>query len=186
MSLSQKVVSFLKMRPLVSSLVGNTLKTVGADILTQTMIEKKEDLDLKRLALFTTFGCAYLGGWQYFIFNKCFVFVQSAMTTRRISTLSQASALTFLDMGVHTPLMYYPSFYMMKGVLEDKTPTESLMEYRNNFSSDMTSICKVWIPAQMINFTLVPLYLRMPYITGVSFAWTVLLSMMRGDNTKKK
>jgi len=179
-----RLTNILKSKPLAVSLFANTTKTVAADILTQTVIEQKNEIDLKRLAVFTTFGCGYLGGWQYFLFNKCFVRVEQFLALRRFSKLSQSVTLTFLDMGVHTPLMYYPAFYMIKGQIEGKEPSQSMVEYKNNFASDMRSICQIWIPAQMINFSLVPLYLRMPYITSISFAWTVILSMMHGASKK--
>lgn len=36
----------------------------------------------------------------------------------------------------------------------------------------------IWIPAQLINFSVVPLHLRVPYVAGVAFGWTIVLSVM--------
>ena len=44
-----------------------TIKTGVADALVQKAIEKREELDYKRLALFTVFGFAYLGVFQYLL-----------------------------------------------------------------------------------------------------------------------
>ena len=42
------------------------------DALTQLAIERRERLDARRLAFFTAFGFAYLGGFQYWIqINMC-------------------------------------------------------------------------------------------------------------------
>ncbi len=35
-------------------------------------------------------------------------------------------------------------------------------------------------PPQLVNFSVVPLHLRIPFVAGVSFAWTVILSVLRG------
>lgn len=175
-----KMNAFFKQRPLFVSLVGNTIKTAAADVVAQKYIEQKEDLDMRRLAVFTTFGFAYLGGWQHFLFNKLFVQCERAMTLAKWKPFTQSSVLTFLDLGVHTPLMYYPCFYGIKSFIEEKGTDDALATYKENINSDMVAMWKVWVPAQMTNFMFVPLHMRMPFITSVSFGWTMILSMMRG------
>jgi protein Mpv17 len=183
--MASKVLELLKRRPLLVSLVSNTLKTAGADIFTQKFVEQKETLDTKRLAVFSTFGFAYLGGWQYLLFNKCFVRLETFLAVKNIGTITKSTILTGLDMCVHTPLVYFPSFYLIKGCIDNKNASCSMKDYKANFKHDMLSMWQVWIPAQLVNFSLVPLHLRMPYVTCVSFAWTVILSMMRGDHKHK-
>jgi protein Mpv17 len=177
-----KLNAFFKQRPLFVSLIGNTIKTATADAVTQKYIEKKDDLDIRRLAVFTSFGFAYLGGWQYFLFNKLFVRSEKFMTVAKLKPFTQSSILTFLDLGVHTPLMYYPCFYSIKSHLEGKTFKETLSTYKTNIHQDMLAMWKIWIPAQMANFTFVPLHMRMPFIASVSFGWTIILSMTRGGS----
>jgi protein Mpv17 len=172
--------TFLKKHPLFVSLVGNTVKTASADIFTQTYIEKKKEIDYKRLSVFTTFGLVYLGGWQYFLFNNLFVKCEKLMTLAKYRSLTQSSILTFLDLGLHTPFMYYPSFYIIKGYLEKQSSNEIFQTYKKNIYSDLIAMWKLWLPVQMVNFSFVPLHMRMPFITSVSFGWTVILSMMRG------
>lgn len=185
--ISTKMSMFFKKHPLFVSLVGNTIKTASADIITQIYLENKNELDLQRLSVFTTFGLVYLGGWQHYLFNKLFVRCQSIMTKASYKPIRQSAILTFLDLGVHTPLMYYPSFYLIKGYLENKTIEDITDTYRQNITNDLIAMWKLWLPAQMVNFTFVPLHYRMPFITSVSFGWTMILSFMRGrkiENTK--
>lgn len=40
----------------------------------------------------------------------------------------------------------------------------------------------MWL-VQLVNFSVVPTYLQIPFAAGVSFVWTVILSMMRGSDT---
>lgn len=173
--------SFLKRHPLLVSVIGNTVKTASADIITQKYLENKKELDLQRLTVFTSFGCLYLGGWQHYLFNNLFVKCQNVMTLAKFKPVYQSAILTFLDLGVHTPLMYYPSFYLIKGSLENQSVNTVVKTYNENIKNDLIAMWKVWFPAQMINFTFVPLHLRMPFITSVSFGWTIILSLMRGS-----
>jgi hypothetical protein len=177
-----KINQFLKQRSLFVSLVSNTVKTASADYITQKYIEGNKEIDNKRLALFTSFGLVYLGGWQYYLFNKVFVNCDNILSKRGFKRPYKSAILTFLDLGIHTPLMYYPSFYAIKGYLDNKSMYDSLTMYQSNFKTDLLSIWQLWIPAQMINFTFIPIHLRMPYITCVSFAWTMILSVKRGNN----
>lgn len=50
----------------------STIKTSASDLLVQTVVEQKEDIDWKRNAAFATFGCFYLGGVQYAIYVPIF------------------------------------------------------------------------------------------------------------------
>jgi len=177
-----RINAFFKQRPLLVSLVGNTVKTAGADIFTQTYIEQKKEIDMKRLSIFTTFGFAYLGGWQHFLFNKLFVRCEKMMTVAKLKPLTQSAVLTFMDLGIHTPFMYYPCFYSIKSHLEGQSLEQTVATYKKNIKSDLIAMWQIWLPTQMFNFTFVPLHLRMPFIASVSFGWTVILSMMRGGS----
>lgn len=175
--------TLLKKRPFMISLVSNTIKTIGADLVTQHIIESKSETDWKRVSVFASFGLMYLGGWQYVLFNKIFPKVEKIMLASKWTSTSKSATLTFLDMGVHTPLMYFPAFYTIKNIADGQGVDNIIKDYKTNIKDDLATIWKLWIPAQMINFTYIPIHLRMPFITGVSFAWTIILSMTRGKQT---
>jgi hypothetical protein len=177
-----RIITILKQRPLLVSVIGNTTKTAAADIITQSVIEQKDELDYKRLGLFTTFGCIYLGGWQYFLFNKAFVSWERRMITMQYNKIASSAVLTFIDLGIHTPFFYFPAFYVLKGYIENQPIKDSIVIFQNNLRYDIVSMWKLWLPAQFVNFLCVPLYMRMPFITCVSFAWTIILSMQRGNS----
>ena len=177
-----RINTFMKQRPLLVSVLGNTAKTAAADVITQKVIEQKDEIDYKRLGLFTTFGCVYLGGWQYFLFNKAFVNFERQMVMWQYNKLTSSSVLTFLDLGIHTPFLYFPAFYALKGYVDGQPIKDSFNRFRNNLRDDIVSMWKVWLPAQFVNFSCVPVYMRMPFITCVSFAWTIILSMQRGNS----
>lgn len=53
-------------------------------------------------------------------------------------------------------------------------------KYQNEVWDSVQTLWKIWIPAQLVNFAFVPRHLRVPYVAGVSFLWTVVLSVMQG------
>ena len=180
------LLSFLKKHPLVTSLLSNTCKAVLADVITQKVLENRRNIDKRRTLIFGTFGLVYLGGWQHLLFCKLFSRVSNIMQNYNVSTIQRSCVLTFLDMGVHTPFFYYPAFYTIKCVAENKSFADVKEMYKNNIGQDLISIWKIWIPAQIYNFNYVPLYLRMPFITSVSFIWTMILSLTHGNNVVPK
>ena len=90
-----------------------------------------------------------------------------------------------MDGLVHAPFMYFPAFYACKEVVETRGAPGSvgtgLTRWRTNLWDDMVEYWKIWSPAQMVNFTLLPSHMRIPFIAAVSLFWTVLLSIARGD-----
>ena len=48
----------------------STVKTSASDLLVQSVVEQRkfDEIDWKRNAAFTTFGCFYLGGVQYALY----------------------------------------------------------------------------------------------------------------------
>ena len=102
----------------------STTKTSFSDLLVQTVIEKKEQIDWKRNLAFASFGCFYLGGVQYAIYVPIFgrmfpnaaSFAAKSFKEKLKDTKGQFAlgAQVFLDQCVHHPLMYFPVFYMTK------------------------------------------------------------------------
>ena len=65
--------SIPKKYPFTCQLLTATVKTSAADVVVQTIVEKKRlsELDLRRNFIFVFFGLTYLGGFQwYLLINK--------------------------------------------------------------------------------------------------------------------
>lgn len=95
-------------------------------------------------------------------------------------------AQTALDLTILT-FIYLPTFYIFKaglfsGSMDPSVWTSSGLEsYSTNFSKDEFDLIRVWLPADLVCFS-VPLYLRLPVRHIVSFVWTVYLSFARGGH----
>ena len=61
-----------KSYPLAFGMVFSTFKTSFSDLLVQTTVEKRDEIDWRRNAAFASFGCFYLGGVQYLIYVPLF------------------------------------------------------------------------------------------------------------------
>ncbi|KAL1505592.1 hypothetical protein ABEB36_005121 [Hypothenemus hampei] len=72
-------------------------------------------------------------------------------------------------------------FYISMSILERKQ--DLLEECRNKFASTFTASCLFWIPAQTINFSVVPNLYRVTYIGTCSFAWINILCFFKRQSS---
>jgi hypothetical protein len=190
-------VQFAQTYPFANNVLIATTKTAAADFLAQVVIAQTPiaELDLQRSFLFCLFGAFYLGGFQYLyqvqIFKKLFNvdrFTQQTWQEKLQDKegLQALVAQTALDLTVLT-LIYLPAFYIFKASVfsGSSVPAEwvasGLDTYQTNFVKDETDLIRVWLPADLVCFS-VPLYLRLPVRHIVSFVWTAYLSFARGGH----
>lgn len=168
-----------KSHPLAVGIITSGVKTSAADLFAQKIIERKEDVDWNRHSVFCVFGFAYLGGFQYWLYNV--KFVQWCEPIRKVvGHIGVAPLKTALDQCIHHPFVYFPTFYVIKALVEDKSASYALNKYKAEIWDSVKALWTIWVPAQVINFAFVPRHLRIPYVAGVSFLWTVVLSVMQG------
>jgi hypothetical protein len=175
----------------------STILATAADLMAQTVIAGTPitEIDPQRSFLFCLFGALYLGGFQYAyqvnIFKKLFdvdSFTNKGWSEKLqdIPGLKALGAQTGLDLTVLT-LIYLPTFYIFKasvfsGSIDPSVWFSSGIDtYQTNFSKDEADLIKVWLPADLVCFS-VPLYLRLPVRHIVSFVWTAYLSFARGGH----
>lgn len=188
---------FAKQNPFLNNVAIATLKTAAADLIAQVVIGQTPimEVDLQRSLLFCAFGAIYLGGFQYLyqvqIFKKLFdvdKFTTQPWSDKIKDTegLKSLALQTILDLTVLT-IIYLPTFYIFKASIfsgsTDPTVWTStgIENYTNNFAKDEIDLIRVWLPADLVCFS-VPLYLRLPVRHIVSFVWTAYLSFARGGH----
>jgi len=178
------------------------VKTSVADLIVQKA-EGKEKIDWQRNGAFTAFGFAYLGIIQWFIYVT--VFTRLCPNAIRFSNLPWAEKLkdragqidlvkqTALDNFVHYTFCYFPVFYVIKEcintVAADKPPSansedplvaRALKKYWKNAVQDNLYMWSLWVPFDLIIYA-VPIWMRLPLNHGISLAWTMILSALRGN-----
>ena len=55
--------------PFKTAVLTSLFKTTAADLFAQKVVERKENIDWQRNAVYSSFGFAYLGCFQYYLYN---------------------------------------------------------------------------------------------------------------------
>ena len=141
-------------------------------------------------------ACA--GGVQYFLYVPVFgrLFPNAASFAAKPVAAKLAdragmravAAQVVLDQCIHHPLLYFPTFYATRELIECGPSWASLQaamaKYRANCAEDMVALWKVWVPVTLVNFAFSPMWLRIPVVASTSLAWTCILSAMRGASSE--
>lgn len=199
----QRLFAFPKRHPFAFQLAFATGKTAAADYLVQKHLEKKEKIDWNRNLVFTCFGGAYLGGFQWLIYVTAFrrwfpqmdKFAAQTMAEKMKNKAGQADLAkqVMFDNFVHYTFIYFPVFYVFKESIQgekgkNRSPFDmvkgGLEKYKANFWGDNAAIWALWIPADIIIYA-IPIWMRLPANHGLSFVWTCILSFMRGDKIEE-
>ena len=65
------------------------------------------------------------------------------------------------------PFIYFPTFFLVKSVVEQQK--DPVVYAFHKWQRDIWGSCKalwtIWVPAQLLNFALVPRYMRVPFGT---------------------
>ena len=199
------LLKFARESPYKTNIIIATLKTSLCDILVQKYIEKKEEINWRRNAIFLAFGCIYLGGVQWFVYVDVFKRLWPGMAAfanqplreklRNPAGIRALFGQVAFDNFVHYPLMYFPFFYVIKeGVKKDPGAKDAslggvaaagLERYRQNCVEDNLKIWTMWIPGDLVVYA-VPIWMRLPLNHGISFLWTCYLSFLRGGSSENE
>jgi len=169
-------------------------KTSFSDWLVQTQVEKREHIDWRRNGTFAAFGFFYLGMVQYTlyvpIFSRMFpgaaAYAAAPLRAKLKDVAGTRNMITqvVLDQFVHHPIAYFPVFYCLKEVVNGGTMSGGIEKYKVNYKEDLVALWKLWVPSTIINFSLMPMHMRIPWVASTSLIWTCIISYMRGGNTE--
>lgn len=181
-------------------------KTCAADLFVQTYVEKKEweDVDFRRTATFAIFGFGYMGVAQYFVyvhlmarllFPNAAKFAAKSLKDKMKDRqgIKDLFSQVAIDQIVHLPFVFYPCYYFTKCAIMERPvghEDDSLLgltfyKWKTNFFDDLKTSCVIWIPANLINFGLMPMHFRISFMAVISFGFCVVLSVTRGSEKPK-
>lgn len=178
----------MRAHPIKTSVVVTTVKAGLADLLVQTTIERRREVDERRLATFVVFGGVYQGCFQYWLFNVAFerLFPGHGL----LPTVKKILAVNM----VGDPVFFFPCFYTLKEALQCKTfrdamcldtARRAMANYYRNCFDDWRNTWATWLPGHTITYGVLPMHLRMPWVAAVSFFYLSLLSFTRGSQTSQ-
>ena len=185
-SLISQINNRMKNYPLITATSIAVVKTGLADFMIQKYVENKRfnEINWKRNFCFAAFGFLYMGAALNQLYSKIYPHIFKVLL--KLPQKRIPAAKFMFDSFIHSPFIYFPTFYCIKGMvfkesISSKVIYDSLHEYFCiNFKSDMMNFYKLWIPAQMITFGVLPIHLQVPWVALISFIWTAYLSYSRG------
>ncbi len=199
-SLMDKVFWFPRTFPFTFQALFATGKTAISDLVVQKVIEKKEEIDWKRNAVFAAFGFGYLGLAQWFFYVTCmkrlFPKMGEFASKPLREKLKDGPGLRALvgqvgfDNFVVTPFFYFPFFYVFKQSIQGDLDLSNMdwggigadawAKYRKNMYEDWAAMWSLWVPGDFIIYA-IPVWMRLPANHLLSLVWTMILSDFRGD-----
>lgn len=158
--------------PLTMSGLTLGFKAGGCDIVSQKYSNPDCELDMPRIAKFTCFCVFYVGSFQHVLFNIVYpkIFVGNGFKV--------AAQMALFDNFVHSPFLYLPTYYSFKSVVEGNSVKDGLSEYYEEGLEVLKACWGVWVPAQLINFWIIPKNFRIAYIAVMGSVWEVVLSYL--------
>ena len=174
---------FIKYPQIGGGLV-SAVKAMGADYFAQTTVDptayRRDGFNVRRNLLFALLGFTHGGFINYFVHS----FMNPRLFGDSKDPFTIAKIITF-NQFVYTPCFAFPVFYSYRGLVYSNgsivAAKDSLKLYlTQNITKDVMMAAKIWGPAHIVTYTLIPRRYRVYWINLVSFAWTTILSTTRG------
>eukprot|EP00928_Gymnodinium_smaydae_P036258 TRINITY_DN25361_c0_g2_i1.p1 TRINITY_DN25361_c0_g2~~TRINITY_DN25361_c0_g2_i1.p1 ORF type:complete len:202 (-),score=26.02 TRINITY_DN25361_c0_g2_i1:189-794(-) len=173
--------------PLTAAIVFGGTKNFACDLAVQK--STTDSYDVRRAGLFTAFGLFYVGGVQYFIFNRVFPSLIPGLASQvPVVRAKSAACAVVLDNFIHIPMLYMPTFYTMRAFslpeASELAPLDVVRlgyeTYCRNIRDDVLVQGSILIPVQVLNFFFMPPHFRVPTTVCGGAIWVAALSYLRG------
>lgn len=158
--------------PMMCSGATMAVKAGVCDTVAQKLTDWDAELDIARIGKFTLFCVGYVGSFQHIMFNVVYP------RLFRGTGMRVAVQMSLFDNFVHSPFLYLPTYYSFRNVSEGGSIADGFREYRDEGFGVLKACWGVWVPAQFLNFWLVPKNFRILYIAAVGSLWEVILSSL--------
>jgi len=119
---------------------------------------------------------------------------QQQQTSNNNTGTKELFAQVAIDQIIHIPFIFYPCYYLTKSAImekpvgheKDSVPGLAFYKWKTNFFDDLKTSWTIWIPANLINFGMMPMHFRISFMAVISFGFCVVLSLTRGGGGTKK
>eukprot|EP00420_Gonyaulax_spinifera_P014165 CAMPEP_0197916522 /NCGR_PEP_ID=MMETSP1439-20131203/82123_1 /TAXON_ID=66791 /ORGANISM="Gonyaulax spinifera, Strain CCMP409" /LENGTH=225 /DNA_ID=CAMNT_0043538551 /DNA_START=23 /DNA_END=700 /DNA_ORIENTATION=+ len=175
-----------KRLPLTTAFTVCYFKGSLSDVFAQKCLEGRAQVDVKRTAIYGGFGGWYCGWFQHFLYNIAY-----SKLFGRGKDWSTVCKKLLVDHFVHVPFFCMPLYFLWQeslliplrhggtvprcdvGLLRDAGE-----RWRADIFEIMCAYWKLWTPAHLVTFGLVPEPLRITWVAGVSGIWLVIHSYL--------
>ncbi|KAA6422462.1 MAG: Peroxisomal membrane MPV17 and related s (ISS) [Trebouxia sp. A1-2] len=142
------------------------------DAVSQKFVEKNDNFDFKRLGIFTLLGSVLVGPGLHFWYSFIGRTVTATGTAGKLPTC--AVIRLALDQLLWAPV-FISTFLASLLTLEGKGH-EVKSKLKNDLKPTVIANWKLWVPAQFINFRLVPPHLQVAFSNVIAVGWNTYLS----------
>lgn len=184
--LVESYTTLLQTYPLETKLATAAVLAAAGDAIAQR--REPGPYDSARAGSFVLFDTCYRGGFQHLAFPWIIQTFQGdalqAVLPAGLDADPQflaAIECTIVNQLVIVPVVYYPLFFALTGAVQGLTMDESLVRARERFVDLTIRNWKFWIPAQLLQFALLPEPLQVPYTCAMGLVWNVILSAAAGS-----
>ena len=91
--------------------------------------------------------------------------------------------MAMTDQGVFTPT-YAILYYMYDSLTKGTSAIDGIRRFRKEGKRVVLNTWCFWLPANLLNFTLVPLEMRVLYVTSLAIPWNVYFSFITQKNAR--
>ncbi|CAB9515329.1 Mpv17 / PMP22 family [Seminavis robusta] len=165
--------------PLLAGMATCGVKSAIADGLSQVQQSSKTattSMCLRRNLSALTYGSTILGLGGKMAYTELFPRIFAAN-----SGLMGAAGRCALDNFVFAPLIWLPGAYLVKALYFRLPVRESVLQkYTQDVRNEnlLLKYWSLWVPAQLVNFSLMPKHLQVPFTAGIGFLWFLILSRL--------
>lgn len=145
-------------------------------------VSNDNNIDLRRLAAMCSFGAIYTGWFQMHWFRV----LQKAFPPVASKVLGSGPILSRIPMHVVAPLflnqmcavpaLYYPFYFGWTGAIRSRGLGESMEAMKEAMPRVLLQNWSIWIPAQAVQFAIVPPSYHILYVSAVGLVWSSVLS----------
>lgn len=161
---------YYKAYPLAAAMATCGIKSMTADAISQVKTFGGT-WDWKRSLSGLTYGAAILGAGSKMAYSQ---------VLPRICPSGMAGIVSscVLDNFLLAPAIWLPGAYIVKALFYNKPVEEAVSDYVSDIREEslLSNYWKLWVPAQFLNFAIMPKHLQVPFVAAVGFIWYFVLS----------
>lgn len=140
--------------------------------------EPKFEFKYMRNLAFLIYGGLYQGIFQEYLYNEEFNHLFGTGSDIQTALLKNG-----FNLLVIAPFLCLPMAYIIQALVMNKTVTSGIESYMEDVQQNglVQKYWMLWGPVNMLTFSVVPEELRIPFITAISFFWSVCLASISGS-----
>jgi len=174
---------FLNVLPLPTKCLTSAVLTYTGNVVTQKFFEGQPRMNQTRALKFVIFSLMLtpLSHYWYLLLDAVF-----PKETRKENESKKGGSINanIIKKLLADELLYDPFcllfFFTVIGVLDGQNWAQIVQRIKSSYWTTQKMSWRVWPLVQLVNFSIVPGHLRLPFINLVSFFWGIFLQIAAG------